>query len=93
MPEPSDDTPPFLPQPFQPFPNDRERDREREMGSHLSAIREDASTQSASPARGGTPIRPTAPGSPWVTNPPIDYAQAERSVVCVLFLIHFNYAY
>jgi hypothetical protein len=53
------------------FPNDRERDPERQMGSRLSVIREDANVpQGMSPARGGTPIGP---------NPPINYAQAERS--------------
>jgi len=70
------------------------------MGSHLSVIPEDASVQDTSPARSGTPIGPAAPVPPWITNPPFDYAREERSggvegwrsgVVCVLFLIPFNY--
>jgi hypothetical protein len=79
------------------FPNDRERDREREMGSHLSVIPKDASVQGTSPSRSGTPIGAAAPVPSWVTNPPIDYAQAERSgvegwrsgVVCVFFFHPF----
>lgn len=72
------------------------------MSSHLSMIRKDASVQSISPARGGTPIQATGPVPSWVMNPPIDCAWAERSdsvegwrlgAVCVLFLIPFNYAY
>ena len=84
------------------FPNDRERDRDREMGSHLSVIPEDASVQGMSPIRSGTPIGSAVPVPSWVTNPPVDYARAERSngveswrsgVVCVLFLDPFNHAY
>ena len=61
------------------FPNDREHDCDREMGSYLSVIPEDASVQGMGPVRDETPVGSTTPMPSWVTNPPIDYARADKN--------------
>ena len=68
----------------------------------LSVIPEGVCVQGMSRIRGGMPVEPAAPTQSRVTNPPIDYARAERGsgvegwrlgVVCIIFLVPFNCAH